>query len=295
VKQGAILVYGANGLVGSHVVRALRARSWSLHPVLGRAECDICDPTAVTTLVERLRPTVVVNAAGYTDVDRAEDERHAAFAANAEGAENVARAAAEVGAYLIHVSTDFAFGDGRPGARCEDESVSPIGVYAESKVAGEVRVRAGHPRAAIVRIGNVYGTGGRNFAARLHSLLVEGRHLRLDAERVLSPTPAWAIARQLVVLMEPAPVGTFHATCEGATTWYQFALTLAAELAIERPSVEAVESARLPYRTPRASVVLERRALGRLGLDVMPSWQVGLREYLDSEGGLARQAPRQAP
>jgi dTDP-4-dehydrorhamnose reductase len=158
-------------------------------------------------------------------------------------------------------------------------------VYATSKADGEVRVLAAAPRAAVARVGNVYGRGGRNFAARMRELLLAGQPLRVDCERRMSPTSARAIAAQTVALLAERPAGILHMTCAGDGTWFEFATALAAALGLGGARIEATPGAELKYRVHRPSVVLANNALARIGLDRMPPWREALADYVRSEAG----------
>ncbi len=278
-----ILVLGGTGLVGSHVVRAAQAAG---HEVIapGHEEVDLGDGAAIERAVAASRADVIINAAAFTAVDAAEDAPEAVRASNVTGPVALAEAARRQGhgAWLVHYSTDFVFGDGAPGERDESEPVSPVGVYAQSKAEGERALLAADPAALVARVGNVYGVSGRNFAARMPALLEARTPLVLDRERRMSPTTALAIARQTLALLPHRPAGIAHMTCHGEATWAVFGRALAAAMGIEASPIEERSTAELATRVPRPSVVLAKNALARWGLDRMPEWREGMREFLRS-------------
>lgn len=270
---------GARGLVGSHVARASRGAGLEV-VALDRAACDITDAIAIARALDAVQPDAIVNAAAFTAVDAAEDQVDASYAANVRAPALLAEAARRRGAWLLHYSTDFVYGDDRPGERDETEPPTPRGVYACHKAEGERAVLDTHPGAAVARVGNVWGEGGRNLAARLRGLLEARTPLRLDRERRCTPTSATAIAAQTLALLPERPGGILHMTCEGETTWYGFAVAMAAGLGLADPAIEPVASAELAMRVPRPSVVLAKNALRRLGLHRMPHWHEALSAAL---------------
>jgi dTDP-4-dehydrorhamnose reductase len=231
----------------------------------------------------------VFNAAAYTDVDRAEREPHLAYGVNALAAEVVARSAGGAGAGVVHYSTDFVF-DGE-SARPYDESdqTSPQGVYARSKLAGDLLVAAAAPRHYILRVGCLYGHGGRNFPSTIVRRLQAGETIRSDRDRLGSPTWVREVARVSSVVPRLAPPGLYHCTAQGETSWADFARFAAATLALPERVVEDVPSAALSLAAPRPRrAILDNRRLKLHGLDTLSSWQDGLRAFIAEEtGGVA--------
>ena len=165
---------GARGTLGVALCQEMERLGRSVAGV-GHGECDIRDAAAVGALVDRVNPSVVFNAAAYTDVDRAEAEPELAQAVNADGAAVVARAAAAAGAAVVHYSTDFVFDGELERPYDELDPPSPQGAYARSKVAGDAAVAAAAPRHFIVRVGCLYGRGGRNFPVDDRAAAARGR------------------------------------------------------------------------------------------------------------------------
>jgi dTDP-4-dehydrorhamnose reductase len=166
-----IIVFGAGGQLGRELLGLAESRG--LH-VLGltHADADITDLVAVTRAVGRLKPRLILNAAAYTAVDKAESEREAAHAVNAEGAENVALASARLGLPIIHISTDYVFDGRKNGAYLETDSIAPLCVYGETKAEGEARVRSANPYHFILRTSWIFGRFGANFLKTILRLVL---------------------------------------------------------------------------------------------------------------------------
>jgi dTDP-4-dehydrorhamnose reductase len=276
------VVFGAGGLLGQTLVARLPDSGIELLAApRGRAEADITDAAGVGELLDRLRPDLVFNAAAYTDVDGSEDQPQAAFAANAEGPEVLARAAQAVGATLVHYSTDFVFDGERETPYDEDVPPSPLSSYGRSKLEGERRAQAAMSRVFVVRVGCLYGQGGRNFPSTLLRRLRQGELIRADNERRVSPTWVDPVARLSARLAVSGRFGLYHATAQGETTWAEFARFVADSAGLAAAKVEAVagSSLRLKAARPRRAVLVSRR-LGDIGLAPLPTWQEQARAYL---------------
>ncbi len=276
------VVLGAGGLLGLHLVDELVLRG-ILVVSYPRASCPIDD-------LERVRVAVagashVFNAAAWTDVDGAEVNVDQAFRANAFGAENVARAALEVGAAVIHVSTDFVF-DGALEGRGYDEfdAPAPKSVYARSKRAGELLVEKVNPKHHVVRVQGLYGFGGKSFSSRMRSLLLNhAPGIRLDNERRVQPTSAVEAAAALCNIAESDRFGYWHASCRGSTTWHRYALQMARRLNVV-PEWSAVSTASLALAAHRPfNCVLAHRRLEMCDLPLLPTWEEALDDYLATE------------
>lgn len=285
-----ILVTGAGGQVGTELLR----RAGDL-PVQGlaRSALDISDAAAVAAVFARMAPRVVINAAAWTGVDKAEAKPAAAFAANRDGAAVLASACAAAGIPLIHLSTEQVF-DGR-GDRPwrETDPVAPRGVYGASKAAGEVEVRRRLPAHLILRVSWLFGFHGRNFVRTLLAQACERHHVRVVGDQVGGPTPAAALADALLQLAarclagETLPWGTYHFCGQPFVSRAQFAEVVyeaacARALLLQRPRVEAIATADWPGAELRpANARLDGRATQeRLGL-ALPEWRQGLADLLD--------------
>ncbi len=186
---------------------------------------------------------------------------------NAEAAEVVARAAAEIGAKVVHYSTDFVFDGEQERPYVESDPPSPLSVYARSKAEGDARVAAAAPRHFILRVGCVYGRGGRNFASTLLRRLKAGQPLRMDAERRASPTWVREVAAVSIAVATTDAYGLYHCTADGETTWFEFARQIAAQLALREARIEPVTASQALRRPPagRAGPSSRTGACGRRG------------------------------
>lgn len=293
-----ILLFGANGQVGHELRRSLAAlgdvvattRSGTLESGIACERADFDAPAALPALIERIAPDIVVNAAAYTAVDKAESDRDAAFRANAEAPARIAEACAACGVRLVHYSTDYVF-DGR-GTRPyrEDDPTAPLGVYGASKLAGEQAIRASGARHLIFRTAWVYAAHGRNFMRTMLRLAAEREELKVVADQRGTPTPAALIADiTAVALAQPsAPSGLWHLTAGGETTWHGFAEAIVADahargLLTRMPRV--VPIATVDYPTPAARPAYSVLDTARLRSDfgiALPPWRSDLAAVLDS-------------
>jgi dTDP-4-dehydrorhamnose reductase len=231
-----VLLFGAGGQVGralcrgplvGHELIALGRRGRAAQDAEAPMPGDLADPAAVAAAVDAVRPDVVINAAAYTAVDRAESEPEVARAVNADAPAAIAQAAARVGAWLIHYSTDYVFdGTGvRPWR--EDDEPAPQSVYGATKLAGEKGIRASACRHVILRTSWVFGQEGGNFAATMLRLFAERDELKVVADQIGAPTSAeWlaALTAHIVPRLEdPLVHGTYHAALAGETSWHGYA------------------------------------------------------------------------
>lgn len=297
-----ILLLGANGQLGTELHRSLPSSGETIRGTRnGRladgSPCEVADlddPGTLVALVGRVAPDVVVNAAAYTAVDRAEDEREAAFRANAEAPAVLAGACARSGALLLHYSTDYVF-DGR-GMRPyrEGDPTEPLGVYGASKRAGEVAIEGSACRHLIVRTAWVYAAHGRNFLRTMLRLGAEREELRVVADQVGTPTSAALIADASAAILRCVGDGTgpdrgnYHLTAAGSTTWHGFAEAIfdgaqARGLLARRPRVLPIATAEFQTRAARpAYSVLDHTAVQRDFALLLPHWQEGLEQVLDT-------------
>jgi dTDP-4-dehydrorhamnose reductase len=284
-SQPIAVVLGARGTLGSALCAELPRAGWQLGAAVARSECDIRDEAALRALFERARPTAVFNAAAYTDVDRAESEPEVAQAINATGAETVARAAAAAGAAIVHYSTDFVFDGELDRPYDERDPPSPQGSYARSKIAGDRLVAAAAQRHFILRVGCLYGHGGRNFPSTIVRRLRAGETVRADRDRRGSPTWVRDVARVSAALAGTAFHGLYHCTAQGETSWADFARLAAETLGLPPERVQGVATADLPMmKAPRPRrAILDNRALRLRGLDTLPTWQDALRAFIAEE------------
>jgi dTDP-4-dehydrorhamnose reductase len=278
------VILGAQGTLGQALARWLPEAGWVVAAAVTRAECDLRDGAAIRTLLARATPAVVFNAAAYTDVDRAESEPDLAYAVNAVAVEDLARATSAAGAALVHYSTDFVFDGELERPYDEFDPPSPQGLYARSKRAGEVLAAAATPRLFTLRVGCLYGRGGRNFPSTIARRLRAGETVRADRDRVASPTWVREVVGASALLARTDHYGLYHCTAQGETTWADFARFTASTLGLPEGRVEALPTSALPLKAPRPRrAVLDNRMLRLRGLDTLASWQDGARAFIASE------------
>lgn len=284
----AVLIFGANGQVGRELQRA----AWpaGLIPVgLVRPEGDITQAAAIAAALAQHKPIALVNAAAYTAVDKAETEIDAAFAINRDGAANLARAAAAADVPLIHISTDYVFDGSKPGAYDPADPVAPLGVYGQSKEAGERAVRDATARHVILRTAWVFGPLGHNFVKTMLRLAASRPELRVVADQQGCPTPAAAIAEAIAqitaaLVTGSSAYGTYHFAGRTPITWHGFAEAIFAEgqrYGWPVPKVHPITTQDFPTPARRpANSVLECSGLTQ-AFGVMPAdWRLGLRDML---------------
>lgn len=291
-----VLLFGGNGQLGQELQRALAplgtlvatTRSGTLRDGSACETADFNQPESLAALLDRVRPEVVVNAAAYTAVDRAEDDRDAAWRANAEAPGVIARWCAAAGVPLVHYSTDYVFdGQGTRPYR-EDDATAPLGVYGASKLAGEEAIRAAGGRHLIFRTAWVYASHSANFLRTMLRVGAEREVLRVVADQVGTPTPAALIADVTAQALQHAGglSGTWHLTAKGETSWHGFAEAIFAEAVSAgklacAPKVDAITTADYPTpaRRPAYSHLDVSKLEREFGL-MLPSWQEGLERVI---------------
>ncbi len=283
-----ILVTGGVGQVATE----LAARGGDRVARVGRPEFDFDQPATVAAVFDRIRPTLVVNAAAWTAVDAAETEAEAAFRANRDGPAALARLCATAGIPLVHISTDYVF-DGCKGAPyVETDPTSPTGVYGSSKLAGEQAV-LGHGRAVVLRTSWVYAAHGKNFVRTMLGAAQKTNALKVVADQQGCPTNAGdladailAVAARIEAGWQADYAGVFHAAGTGSTTWHGLALATFEEAARHgraMPTVAAITTADwpTPARRPPDSR-LDCTKLARVFGVRLPAWRPTLARTVDA-------------
>jgi dTDP-4-dehydrorhamnose reductase len=282
-----VLLTGAAGQVGRSLVATAPAGAQVIAAT--RSDLDIGNEAQVAEYVAAVRPDLIINAAGYTAVDKAEGDAAAAQRANVDGAHHLARAALALGATrMIHLSTDFVF-DGRASSPYQTADLpAPLGVYGATKLAGEQIVMSTlAERAVVVRTAWVYAAQGQNFLRTMLRLMTERSEVRVVADQIGTPTAALSLARVLWPFAErPEVSGVFHWTDAGVASWYDFAVAIAEEASAKqllRRAVTVQPIATEDYPTPAkrpAYSVLDKRATVR-AVGATPShWRVQLRAVI---------------
>jgi dTDP-4-dehydrorhamnose reductase len=279
-----VLVTGCNGQLGWELKRAMPQSIDAMWTDV--AELDIASIDAVNTLVQQFKPDVIINAAAYTAVDKAESEKELAYKINRDGAGNLAKAAASVGARFLHVSTDFVF-DGQGKPYLPTDVVNPLSIYGASKAEGEQQVLASGAKALIVRTAWVYCSHGGNFVKTMLRLMAEKPALSVVCDQVGSPTWAKGLATALWAYAQvpEAATGIVHYTDSGVASWYDFAVAIQEEalaLGLLKVSVPITPIPAAQYPTPARrpgfSVLDKASTIAIIG--AAPHWRVQLRSML---------------
>jgi dTDP-4-dehydrorhamnose reductase len=310
-----ILVFGKDGQLGKAFQSLLQVNAADLNSpphidYIGRADCDLADEAALRVLLEKRNPNLIINAAAYTAVDKAESEMDLAFAINAKAPEVMARYAAKQGATFLHYSTDYVFDGKKHGFYLEDDIQNPLGVYGKSKAAGEEAITRAFAETsgkspgqfAIFRTSWVYGEGG-NFIRTILRLAKERDALKIIDDQYGVPTGAQWLAQVSLALalndrlgLRTFPSGIYHAVPAGETTWYglaclavQAAQEAGIQLKVKQGGIKPILAKEYPLPAPRPMNSrmstdklrgsLERQGdMSKLGL-LNQSWDVGVKAY----------------
>ncbi len=294
--EGRVLVTGAAGMLGSELL--LRAPpgaqavgtdlvpASAQAPPVARVGVDLTLSKAVESLVDSLLPLAgVIHAAAYTAVDKAEEEEELARRINADASENLARACASRAIPMLLVSTDFVFDGAKREPYRPSDATAPLGAYGRTKLEGEARARAAHPGGVvIVRTQWLYGPRGKHFPGTIQRLAAERGELKVVADQIGSPTSTLELAPALwdVLAARDSPA-LLHAACEGAASWYEFAVATL-ELAGSTARVRPCSTAEFPRPAPRpAYSVLDCSDLTRLRGRSLKVWKEALADFLRLE------------
>lgn len=280
-----VLLTGAGGQAGYELRRAAPAQVELLD--LERGRLDITDGVAVEQLVRAERPVLIINAAAYTAVDKAESEREQAFAVNAAGAAHLAAAATNNGARLLHISTDFVFDGANSSPYQPADRTNPLSVYGASKLAGEQAVLQHCPAALIVRTGWLYSAHGHNFVKTMLRLQAERESLTVIADQIGTPTWAGSLAQALwAAASRPELRGLYHWSDGGVASWYDFAVAIQEEalglgLLTKAIPIKPITTSDYPTpaKRPPYSVLDKGTAWRDFALDAC-HWRVNLRKML---------------
>ena len=272
------LIFGAKGQLGKDL-RAIFSNTGTITGV-DLPEVDVADADAVEALTQSESPNLVINAAAFTDVEAAEDHEREAFRANEDGARIVARAAAAQRIPIVYYSTDYVFGGVKSTPYEVDDKTAPIGVYARSKLAGEVATREENPKHFILRTAWLYGPGGNNFVEKILAAAKSRPSLKVVEDEVGAPTHTLDLAKASAALAKTEAYGVYHAVNGGACSRYAFALAILEEAGVATP-IEPCGSDAFPTKAERPLYsVLSTQALEAATDFVMPQWRDALHEYI---------------
>jgi dTDP-4-dehydrorhamnose reductase len=311
-----ILLTGKNGQVGGELLRLLPQVGEVV--AFGRDELDLSNPADIRRSIREVRPQLIVNAAAYTAVDRAETDEAMARAVNAEAPGLIAEEARKIGAVLIHYSTDYIFDGTKQTPYDEMDSANPINVYGKTKLAGEQAIRDSGADHLIIRTSWVYATRGRNFLLTILRLATEREELKIVSDQTGSPTCASEVAAATIKILAGRRArnggafvfseagGTYHMSAAGQTTWYHFAKTILEKAENSSHNMEwlvaATQGRRLitrrvipistsefpsPAARPAYSVLSNARLNKTFGI-VLPDWHNQLQDCFGCESVVAR-------
>ncbi len=281
-----ILITGSTGMLGSDCKEVLGEEHQIVAP--SKNEMDIVSWDGVIENLQKVSPDVLLNCAGFTDVDACETKDFLVRKINVEGPRNLAQCSARFECKFIHISSDYVF-DGQkimPQPYFEDDTPNPISAYGRSKMESETAVRENSPNYIIVRTAWLYGINGRNFPKSIVAQAIQKNSevLKVVDDQFVSPTWTYRLALQIRELLRSDGVGTFHATAEGYCTPYEYARNVLAKLGL-KALIEpcSLKDLKRPARRP-ANCLLENRLLKKQGLNIMVDWKEDLDTFLDKFG-----------
>ena len=286
-----LLVTGANGQLGRELIRLGRSAHFEIHS-FKHQQLDITDEDRIRKILSRISPSVVVNAAAYTNVDKAESEAHHAYAVNESGPRYLARQCLNQRRPMIHISTDYVFDGSKGRPYLESDPIAPLGVYGQSKAQGEAAIRSILKSHIIIRTSWLYGVHGNNFVKTMLKLGAEKSRISVVADQFGSPTCAADLAEAVlsiaekIIANEKANWGTYHYCGQGITTWHSLAekvFQLATPyIALRTKQIEAITTAEwpTPVKRPPYSVLDCTLLKNKFGIDPKP-WQKSLAQTID--------------
>jgi len=282
-----IVLVGAGGMLGNMVAATAPPDIEIVEYDL--PQMDIADISSVSTCLHQARPDYIINCAALTDVDGCESQKEQALAVNAEGPGHLATIAAEIGATLLHISTDFVFAGATETPYTETDIPEPLSVYGHSKHQGEMRVEtSGLERYFILRTSWLYGPWGKNFVETIIRLAQERDVLKIVSDQVGTPTYSRDLAKAIWTLLDTDLYGTYHYSNEGQCSWYEFTAEIVRLLrqlegddCLRVGSVEPIPGSEFPQAATRPpwSVMSKQKIKNKTGIYV-PQWQESLARYL---------------
>lgn len=284
-----VLITGAKGLVGSALHQHCAAGGDEVL-AYDHAALDISVADAVHDCIRDQRPEAVINCAAWTDVDGCETNSEKAYAVNALGPENLARASRESGAAFITISTDYVFDGTKHAPYTQRDTPRPLSVYGQSKLDGERRAVAEYARTVIVRTGFIFGVGGKNFLSRVVDLAGDGQPVFAISDATGTPTYSRDLAERLRELALRGVPGIFHVVNAGQGATYEQFSRLALKLAgLDDSTLKVVSTASLKRPAPRPTDSrLECLLSKTIGLEDLPTWENALRRFIEERAAKQR-------
>lgn len=267
-----ILLLG-KGLLGKAMLSAFQDHHEIL--ALSHDECDITNKKSFEISLRSNKPEIVVNATGYTAVDRAEDEKDRAFAVNAEGVSNLCEILAPERIPLVHFSTDYVFDGKKSEGYSESDSPSPISVYGASKAVGEREIQKYLKNYFLIRTAWLYGPGGKNFVDTMLTVAQEGKPLKIVNDQIGNPTSTYDLAQAVLRLLNGSSYGIYHIVNEGDCSWYELAVEIFRQLGVPQEIIPITsEELHRKARRPKYSMLRNTK------LPKLRNWKEALTDYL---------------
>jgi dTDP-4-dehydrorhamnose reductase len=275
-----ILLTGCKGQLGLELIRQFADSPKKVELLETDVHnLDITNQEEVFRLVRNEKPDVIINCAAYTNVDMCESDGEAAFRVNAVGPQNLSAAAYGIGSKMVQISTDYVFDGTGSLPKREYDAVNPQSSYGRSKALGETLVRDTNPRHFILRTAWLYGEGN-NFVRTMIKLSKEKDEIKVVNDQIGSPTSTKDLARCILEIIETESYGTYHATCEGSCSWYEFALKIFQLKGINiKVDTRTTKELNRPANRPKYSV-LDNYMLKLIGLNSFRNWEEALEDYL---------------
>ncbi|MDQ6785708.1 MAG: dTDP-4-dehydrorhamnose reductase [Acidobacteriota bacterium] len=276
-----ILITGARGMVARATTKYCQSIGDTV-TTFTHQELDISNAEQVMESFSRVPPDAVINCAAYTNVDGAETNREACYAANSAGVENLSLASKKFDSRFVTISTDYVFDGAKSEFYTQRDTPNPLGVYGKSKLEGEIRARNAYARSIIVRSGWIYGAGGTNFLSVVHELLGEGKQIKAICDAYGTPTFADDLAKRLRELTELDMPCIFHVINSGEGTTYEgFAQKVCEIKGFDKNLLEKVSNEALKRPAPRPkSSKMACLFSQKFGLSPLPHWETALQEFL---------------
>lgn len=286
-----ILITGAQGQVGSELTTIAKQCNYEVIATT-RSDLDISQLDNVNSYILKVKPNIIINAAAFTAVDKAEEEQDIAYAINRDGAKNLAIACSTQNIPLLHISTDYVFDGSKEEAYRENDEVAPLGIYGISKWQGEEEIRSHLSHHIILRVAWVFGANGNNFVKTMLRLAADRNELNIVADQFGGPTSAKSIAKTLLKLVDiyhednNLEWGTYHYCGKGKTSWYNFAKEIFHQANIsgvlnKEIQINAIKTAEYPTpaKRPKNSMLDCTKIMNTFGIDTQ-DWQSELKQVL---------------
>jgi len=287
IRKPQLIIIGKNGQIGWELHKLLNAEGNV--KALGRDEIDLADEQAIRDMIRHLKPDIVVNAAAYTMVDRAEDEPESAMAVNGRAPGILAEEVKRMNALLVHYSTDYVFDGTKTTPYTENDLPNPMNVYGKTKLLGEQAIESVGGRFLILRISWIYGLRGRNFLSTILRLSKEKKELKVVTDQIGAPTWSWEVANATAHMLTrnekyDYKSGIYHLSAAGETSWYGFTKAILTEISDaghQVPNLQPVPTAQFPVKAKRPAYSVLSNVKTNRELDLaLPDWDKSLAKAM---------------